>query len=241
MAPADMCSSASTLAGHRSGRVLPEHRSNYVADLFLTTKMASKSARVTSIETPRAGRPRNPETERDIIKAAASILIEQGFGGLTMERVAAQAGVGKMTLYRRWKSRSDLVAAVLDDANDAWPMPKPQSDSLAEDLRTLYRNWVAGMSGAGKVIPVLIAEAIQNPELAQLLHNRFILPRRSMAIAIIDRAVERGELSPDADSQTAIDMFMGRMWYRQLVTGEKVRVADENKVISLLLHGLQVP
>mgnify|MGYP003387449901 FL=1 len=96
------------------------------------------------------------------------------------------------------------------------------------------------MSGAGRIIPILIAEGVQNPELAALLHKRFILPRRQLAIAMIDRAKERGEVSKSADSQSAIDMFMGRMWYRQLVTGERVTVEDEEKVISILLHGMQV-
>jgi len=188
---------------------------------------------------PKAGRPRNPETERDILRAASELLVEEGYNGLTMEKVALRAGVGKMTLYRRWKSRSDVVVAVLDEANRGWPMPKPQSNSLAEDLCILYRNWVLGIKGAGKVIPLLIAGAIQDPELATLLHERFILPRRRLAVAIIDQAIERGELPKGADSETAIDMLMGRMWYRQLVTGASIRVADESKVVSLLIDGLR--
>lgn len=193
----------------------------------------------TSADTPRAGRPRNPETEREILRAASALLIEEGYNGLTMEKVALRAGVGKMTLYRRWKSRSDLVIAVLDEANRGWPMPRPHSNSLSEDLCILYRNWVAGIKGAGKVIPLLIAGAIQDPELATLLHERFILPRRRLAVAIINRAIERGELDEGADSETAIDMLMGRMWYRQLVTGARIRVADEAKVVGLLIDGLR--
>jgi AcrR family transcriptional regulator len=187
-----------------------------------------------------AGRPRNPETQSDILRAARLILVEEGYRALTMERLAARAGVGKTTVYRRWKSMFELVSDVLDEANEAWPMPQTKSDSIAEDLRALYRNWISGMSGAGKIIPILIAEGVQNPDLANLLHQRFILPRRRLAIAMIDKAIERGEISKSSDSQTAIDMFMGRMWYRQLVTGEKIELKDEEKVISLLLSGLQI-
>jgi AcrR family transcriptional regulator len=201
--------------------------------------MANTTASAPEQDAPRAGRPRNPETEREIIRAAVQILLEEGYDGLTMEKVAMRANVGKMTVYRRWKSRADLIAAVLDDANLAWPMPKPPSSSLADDLSILYRNWVAGMKGAGRVIPMLIAEAVQNPDLATMLHERFILPRRLLAVAIVERAIERGEIPEDADAQTAIDMFMGRMWYRQLVTGASIRVADEQKVIGLLLNGLR--
>jgi AcrR family transcriptional regulator len=201
--------------------------------------MAHTTTSASERESSRAGRPRNPETEKEIVRAAAHLLLEEGYDGLTMEKVAIRANVGKMTVYRRWKSRADLIAAVLDDANLAWPMPKPQSNSLADDLSILYRNWVAGMKGAGRVIPMLIAEAVQNPDLATMLHERFILPRRMLAVAIVERAIERGEIPDSADAQTAIDMFMGRMWYRQLVTGASIRVADEEKVIALLLNGLR--
>jgi AcrR family transcriptional regulator len=185
------------------------------------------------------GRPRNPETDGDILRAAGAILIEEGYRALTMERLAARAGVGKTTVYRRWKSMSELVSALLDAANEAWPMPQAEFANIREDLRTLYRNWISGMSGAGKIIPILIAEGIQNAELATILHERFILPRRRLAIAMIDRAKKRGEVSKTTDSQTAIDLFMGRMWYRQLVTGERISIDDEEKVIGLLIEGLR--
>jgi AcrR family transcriptional regulator len=188
---------------------------------------------------PSAGRPRNPKTQSDILSAAGLILVEEGYRALTMERLAARAGVGKTTVYRRWKSMSELVSDVLEEADNAWPMPQTRSENITDDLKALYRNWISGMSGAGKIIPILIAEGIQNADLANLLHQRFILPRRLLAIAMIDKAIERGEISKNADSATAIDMFMGRMWYRQLVTGERIKIDDEDKVIGLLLKGLR--
>ncbi|HUN98738.1 MAG TPA: TetR/AcrR family transcriptional regulator [Bradyrhizobium sp.] len=201
----------------------------------IVTAKSVKSAR----PRPLPGRPRNPETDGDILRAAGDILIEDGYRALTMERLAARAGVGKTTVYRRWKSMSELVSALLDAADEAWPMPQAEFADIREDLRALYRNWIAGMSGAGKIIPVLIAEGVQNPELATILHERFILPRRRLAIAMIDRAKKRGEVSKSVDSQTAIDLFMGRMWYRQLVTGERISVEDEEKVIGVLIEGLR--
>jgi AcrR family transcriptional regulator len=201
---------------------------------------AESTARPVSKRQPVPGRPRKPETQNGILRAAADILVEEGYRALTMERLAARAGVGKTTVYRRWKSMAELVADLLDAANNAWPMPTEKSDSIAEDLRTLYRNWVAGISRGGKIIPMLIAEAVQNPDLASLLHERFILPRRRIAIAMVERAKERGEVSKSTDSQSAIDMLMGRMWYRQLVTGERISIEDENKVLSILLDGLRV-
>ena len=185
-----------------------------------------------------AGRPRNPDTQVEILRAAAAILFSEGYRALTIERVASNAGVAKTTVYRRWKSMSDLISDLLDEANRAWPMPPPENGDIAEGLRTLYRNWIDGMSGAGRIIPVLIAEAVQNEQLGRLLHERFVLPRRHLAIAMVERAKERGQIRRDVDSQSAIDMFMGRMWYRQLVTGEPVALEDEDKLVGLLLNGL---
>jgi AcrR family transcriptional regulator len=202
---------------------------------------ASRKTKTLKVVEPRPvpGRPRNPETQNGILRAAEDILVEEGYRALTIERLAARAGVGKTTIYRRWKSISEIVSDLLDAANSAWPMPQVKSDTIAEDLRILYRNWISGMSGAGRIIPILIAEGVQNSELASLLHQRFILPRRRLAVAMIDRAKDRGEVSKSADSQSAIDMFMGRMWYRQLVTGEHITVEDEDKVISILLNGVR--
>ncbi len=161
------------------------------------------------------------------------------FRALTMEGVAARAGVGKTTVYRRWSSLFELVSDLLDEANSAWPMPQNECTGISDDLRTLYRNWVVGMSGAGKVIPVLIAESVQNAELAKVLHERFFLPRRRLRDCRIERAKERKEIPAHVDARTVIDLLVGRMWYRQLITGDKIRLEDEDKVISILLSGVE--
>lgn len=200
----------------------------------------SVKSRVAKNDTGNAatGRPRDPKVHNDILKAASAILLEEGFRALTMERLAARAGVGKTTVYRRWSSLSELVVDLLDEANSAWPMPQQECDSIEDDLRTLYRNWIAGMNGPGKIIPMLIAEGVGNSELADLLHERFFLPRRKLAMARIERAKQRKEIPATIDSRTIIDLLMGRMWYRHLITGDKVRLEDEDKVVLILLRGM---
>ncbi len=188
---------------------------------------------------PVTGRPRRPETHAEILEAAQALLLEGGDVALSIEAVAVRAGVAKTTVYRRWPTRLALVAEVLAQANEGWPMPAPRGGSVHDDLLVLYRNWVAGIAGAGRVIPALIAAAIQNAELAELLQRSFVRPRRSLAIGIIESAVERGELPVGSDAATAIDMLMGRMWYRLLITGEGVRAEDETKVVDMLLDGLR--
>lgn len=190
------------------------------------------------VKTPATGRPRDPKVDREILKAANDILIKEGFRALTMERLAARAGVGKTTVYRRWPSSAELVIDILDEANDSWPMPQNECATIEEDLRTLYRNWIIGMSGPGKVIPILIAESVQNPDLANVLHDRFFLPRRRLAIARIERAKQRKEILNTVDARTVVDLLMGRMWYRYLITGDKVRLEEEDKVVTILLNGL---
>jgi AcrR family transcriptional regulator len=185
------------------------------------------------------GRPRSPKIHREILGAAELLLLEGGYAALSIEAVALRATVAKTTVYRRWPSRLALVAEVLSDADKRWPMPAPQGGSVHEDLVILYRNWVSGMSGAGRVIPSLIAESIQNAELAELLHAKFVRPRRALAVGIIESAIARGELAKWTDTETAIDMFMGRMWYRLLVTGDEIRTDDGARVVTLLLDGLR--
>ncbi|RTL51810.1 MAG: TetR/AcrR family transcriptional regulator [Bradyrhizobiaceae bacterium] len=203
------------------------------------TNLPSRSGTLKSgTRNPTPGRPRDPKVHAEILKAASAILLEEGFRALTMERLAARAGVGKTSVYRRWSSLSDLVTDLLEEANNAWPMPQKQCDTIEEDLRTLYRNWITGMYGAGKIIPVLIAESVQNQELAKLLHEKFFLPRRHLAMARIERAKQRKEVPASVDARTVVDLLMGRMWYRYLITGDKVRLEDEDKVVSILLKGV---
>jgi len=184
------------------------------------------------------GRPRSTKVRRKILEATAELLKESGYAALSIEGVAARSGVAKTTIYRRWASLSALVVDVLVEADRQWPMPVPKGRSLAEDLAELHANWLEGLAGAGKVIPSLIAEAVHNPSIAEILRETFIRPRRQQAVAIVRHAAERGEIPDTADHDNAIDMFMGRLWYHQLVTGESDSAAGGGKAIDLILHGL---
>ena len=99
-----------------------------------------------------SGRPRNPKVQRNILDAARKLIIERGYAGLTIEGIAAQSGVGKTSIYRRWHSLFALVSDVLEDANSAWPVVPPTVGHITDDLANLYRNWTAGVSGPGRVL-----------------------------------------------------------------------------------------
>lgn len=147
---------------------------------------------------PASARRRRGETlEHAILSAAADELVESGYDGLTMDRVAQRAGTNKNTLYRRWPSRAALaVAAYRQIALDDQPLPDTgalRSDAL-ELLRRANRSWT---SPAGRVRRSLLAGVAGDPELLALIHDRAGDAGSAVWLTILGRAVARGEAQPE--------------------------------------------
>jgi AcrR family transcriptional regulator len=164
---------------------------------------------------PRPGRPRDPEVDAAILAAAERVLRERGFQGMSMEAVAAEAGVGKAAIYRRYAGKTDLAAATLAGVRGVDETPDsgdPRAD-LVEHLRSFRRAVdAAGMSLVG----TLLVEQERTPELLQDFRERAIRPNRGRAHAILERARERGELRAGADLELALDMLAGALFARHL-------------------------
>ncbi len=154
-----------------------------------------------------------------ILDAAGALLDQDGFRRLTIEGIAAQAGVGKATIYRWWPSKAAVVMdAVLESASPR--MPFPDTGSAQEDLRQqltavieLYTH-----TDTGRGIKALIAESQHDPLLAESLRDRFIASRRAEATTVFERGIQRGELRADLDIGVAIDALYGAIYYRLLVS-----------------------
>lgn len=167
------------------------------------------------------GRPRSAEADKAILEAATGLYTELGYDGLTVEGVAARAGVGKTTVYRRYPSKLDLVMAAAEHLS-AIKGPTPDTGSLRGDLLELARGYRRLLtSDAGRAIPVTIAAATRNPELAAA-HRRFIHRRRKESMAVIARGVERGELPADTDVEMCVDLVTGPLFYRTFVSLDTV-------------------
>ena len=136
-----------------------------------------------------------------------------------MDDVAERAGVGKAAIYRRYRSKDELVAATV--AALVSDITIPDTGSTRGDLLALMRDAVDvyGDPIRGGVMPSLIGAMRQHPELAHAVRRDVVETRREALRAVLARGVERGDLRADLDVELALDMLGGALFYRLLVTG----------------------
>jgi AcrR family transcriptional regulator len=166
----------------------------------------------------RPGRPRSAEAHEAILAAALELAVEGGLARMTMEKVAARAGAGKATIYRRWDTKQALMADALRSI--AADIRAPDTGSLRGDFLGLAAQALgANAPGALRLMPRLMSEAAEDPELFAVCRAVLVDPRRAQLREILRRGVERGELRADVDLELAIDGLIGPIVYRVLITG----------------------
>jgi AcrR family transcriptional regulator len=178
----------------------------------------------------RPGRPRDARADEMIMNASVEVLADKGPSGFTVDEVAARAGCGKATIYRRWPSRANLL---LDTAHRMGLEPDlVDTGSARDDLVALMSQLGTKLreTPAGRIMPAVIAEASVNPEMRAVL-GAFVRDRRQRPRAVVIRGIERGQLRPDTDVELLLDLLGGTVFYRELVSGEP---ADEEFVGRLL-------
>ncbi|RKT83497.1 DNA-binding transcriptional regulator, AcrR family [Saccharopolyspora antimicrobica] len=176
---------------------------------------------------PSRGRPRRAETDRAILTAAAELLAEHGYAELTIEAVAARAGVGRPTVYRRWPTKEDLVVGTLIDA--VRPLEAPKTGNAADDLCAMATDFVTQLAAAplGRVVLGVHAEGGRSAKLAALLHEQYLQPRDVAITELVERGRQQGELREDLTAGTIRDLVFGPLVYRWLMTGELDRATAE--------------
>jgi AcrR family transcriptional regulator len=163
----------------------------------------------------RAGRPRSVESRRAILQAALLILQTTGYRTLTIEGVAAKAGVSKQTIYRWWPSAAYIVLEAL--TSDPLQPPMPDTGSLYDDLLELIRPMVRALGARrGPIMKALMAEAQSDARFAEVLRTTFMAQHRDYLFNIVGRAQMRGEIGFDADPEITADLVYGPMLYRLL-------------------------
>jgi AcrR family transcriptional regulator len=186
----------------------------------------------------RPGRPRSAQAHQAILDAAVALFIEQGLEGMSVEAVAARAGTGKTTIYRRWPSKEDLVIDAIAQVLAA--APTTDSGSVREDLLGLGRelHGLMSSSASGGVFPRMAAEVARRSRLGRLYGQRVIGPRRAALAEALQRGIQRGELPKDTDVELAIDLLVGGLLLRRL-TG-RLRRSDPTpeRAVDILLAGL---
>ena len=162
------------------------------------------------------GRPRRAAARGAIVDATLELLGEGGFRAATMDAIAARAGVGKNTIYRRWDSKEELVADALAELATA-PSPR-EPDDLYELLRTYLHDQERELADprVGRLLPGLLGELEDNPEFAAAWIDRVVRPRRHAIVEILAAALERGELREGVDPDVIADLLLGPPFLRLL-------------------------
>ncbi len=158
-----------------------------------------------------------------VLEAADDLLVEHGFAGVTIEGIAARAGVAKQTIYRWWTSKTAILFdAMLADAAEHFS--PPDHGDLRSDLRDHLRQIATFLTAtdAGAVCRALTGQAQHDPAVAAQFRSEFVAPQRQRDREPFLRARRRGELSQAEDIDLAIDQLAGPVYYRALITGQDV-------------------
>lgn len=176
------------------------------------------------IETRKAGpgRPRSEEAHAAILAASIDLIREVGYDAVTMDGIAARAGVGKATVYRRWKSREALVVEAIGRIVAA--VPDPDTESTRDDLMVLMRATLRMYAdpATAALLSGLVAAMARSEPIARAVRTGFVGMRRGALRRVLERGIARGDLRADTDLELALDLLSGPMLYRYLVSGVAV-------------------
>jgi AcrR family transcriptional regulator len=205
------------------------------------------AALTTDVARPsRGGRPRDPSRDGVIRAAILQLLAEVGYGALTMDAVASEAGVGKATIYRRWRTKQDLVVDTISDLAKV-EGPTPDTGSLESDLRAMMHGYVSVLNGpTGAAIKSLLSTIPHHPALAEAFRAGPVDEWRKGFEEVWARAEQRGEV-PTGMEHTMIGETVGAILVqRWLITGWPLddAVADEaldSVVMPVIRHALHAP
>ncbi|QFU86264.1 TetR/AcrR family transcriptional regulator [Amycolatopsis sp. YIM 10] len=161
---------------------------------------------------PRRGRPRTTGIDDAVRAAVHELLAESGYQKSTVDMIAARAGVGKAAVYRRWRSKAELVFAAVVH-NEHLP-PPPETGSLRGDVAGVLGVIQSSLDGpaAASAIPGLLADVRADPELAERFGTQFVGRQREYLVRMVDRAVERGELANRPDPVAVHAILLGSVF-----------------------------
>ncbi|BFV60825.1 TetR/AcrR family transcriptional regulator [Kitasatospora sp. CMC57] len=184
-------------------------------------------------------RRHGPDLTEAIMRTTLELGRELGYAKLSIEAIAARAGVGKHTIYRRWASKGALL---LDSLLSVSPsdLDYPDTGDVLADLRQQIHEAVDLLGGApfGPLFRALVGEAQQDPGVAAALNERFIVPQEARTVARLERAREQGQLSPDFDLELAMAVLSGPLYFRLLITQEPLTHGYVDRILDALFTGM---
>ena len=188
------------------------------------------------------GRPRSREADRAILTATVELLASKGLAAMSIEEVAARAGVGKATIYRRWSSKG-LLALDAFVVSFREEQPLPDTGTLRGDLLAALHAWVRAVTqtSMGPMLTGLIAEAQHDPELRGAWRDRVLEPLRVQRRIMLDRATARGEIASSVDQEVVLDLLFGAAEHRLLLGHLPMTDVFTSDVVDMILAGIQRP
>ena len=180
------------------------------------------------------GRPRDPTLDARILTEVLALLASHGYAGLTLDELAARSGVAKTTILRRWPSKAAVAAAGVERLA-LQSVDVPDSGTLRGDLHALLHAAVDTFArGHGQFVPRLLREAGHHPEITDLLFT-VIHTRRQAYRRVLALAIARGELAPTGDQELLIDLLIGPIWTRLLITRDPITSEYVDSVVETVL------
>lgn len=184
------------------------------------------------------GRPRNAEAEKAVLAASYDLLLEIGFGAVTVDKIAERAQVSKATIYKWWANKAAVVMDGFMSAAAA-RLPVPDTGSVFNDILIHATNLTQFLtSREGKIITELIGEGQFDPGLAEAYRSRYFNPRRLEARLLLERGVQRKELKETLDIELTIDLIYGPVFYRLLLTGEQIDDTFIKNLVTVAFEGI---
>ena len=182
------------------------------------------------------GRPRSAKSTQAILDVTLELLAERGFTAMSIDEIARRAHVGKDTLYRRWPSKIDLVIAAFESLAGT-QVAVPETGDLRRDLLTYVTDIITLLTTTdfGLVIAGLVGEAARNPDVAREFHG-FWASRTRSGRQLLERAAARRDLRPDASVELGLDLILGSIYFRLLMSGAPL---DRTFAEALVEHSLQ--
>jgi AcrR family transcriptional regulator len=187
---------------------------------------------------PSRGRPRDPATRRRILAAAAKLLDERGLGAVTMEAIAARAGVGRPTIYREWPNAHAVAMSAFLERDRTAPPSRKSLRALAA-LRSRLRELAETLTTrAGRSTAMMIAAAQSDSELAKVFRTHFVMKSREEGRALLARAAAEGDIRRNIDIEAALDLIYAPFYFRLLIGHAPLTSRDTDAILDLALAGL---
>jgi AcrR family transcriptional regulator len=167
------------------------------------------------------GRPRDPGADKAILRAGLELFVERGFEGTSMEQIAKRAGVGKLTVYRRFATKEELLSKAIEMMvqEPGWPSNEEIATANPEELLEQIQPASAEMAASPRfraLVARILGSSVSNPSLMATYWKHYIEPRRAASRILLENAKRDGAIPADVDVEVLMDMMAGAVLYRVL-------------------------